>query len=823
MSIVFYTGPQDLTSSILSNTFLQIVLPELGKKYSVYILSSVETENPFPNCSLITKEQYEKKWFDALVVVRYADFFYKYQSRAKKILYWAHDSVLIRENGTFFTPDEMRAFYENVKYSGIIASMGYHSCSLKRLSRCESLHNVYIIPFGSCLNVQNLEKIIPLKEPFSYVYSMGYEGGVDEALKKFDLIREKFPANLYIYGDVEEKVKKAYDKPYIHFFPTILTQEKYIEVYSRMEFCLYIVREANTYHQELYIAQACGCVPIIQNTHYLNEQIGSGAIFMEGDYDGKEENTFMEAVEGAVENKEIFRERGIEWIRTFLAPSNIMKMWERYLDVGQLIPMISNFSNTLSLDWKKMIPKDYPYRPIDREGENETIVFNFAYRSPKKEDIKLTMEPKCNREWFPKEWEEIPSVLKRNMIEWHVSLNFDAKLPNKTKVLSAIISGARSLEGHAKRLNLIYYLCDRIEFDLFGKHKHNSVNYRGPLVSKDDGLYEYFYHISCENCSEPDYFTEKITDAILAETCCFYWGCQNIEEYIDPRAYILLDIDDHEKSFNIIVKSIKNNEYQKRLPYIQNEKRRLMYGWSIFPTLKRLKERGERSYTCFVLNLDHRMDRWVNVTENLYGVNYTRFSASNGKDLSEVEKSLLKNKTKQNRHPKGIIMLKTGEFGCAISHYRMWNKFLTEKKSDLCLILEDDIIPMPDFLPRLCSVYSLLEKKENWDLCYLGLIDDQNVYREILWHSLPSIEIVQFSKQQNRCYGGGTMGYVISRKGAEKLIGLVKEKGMIQPVDWFLVEQYPYITALKCMPHLITYDTDNDTDVQKSEMVIPEL
>ena len=61
---------------------------------------------------------------------------------------------------------------------------------------------------------------------------------------------------------------------------------------------------------------------------------------------------------------------------------------------------------------------------------------------------------------------------------------------------------------------------------------------------------------------------------------CFYWGCPNLESYIDSRAFIRLNLDDFESSYRIIVDAIENDEWSKRIDIIRAEQEKNMYKYN---------------------------------------------------------------------------------------------------------------------------------------------------------------------------------------------------------------------------------------------------
>jgi hypothetical protein len=159
----------------------------------------------------------------------------------------------------------------------------------------------------------------------------------------------------------------------------------------------------------------------------------------------------------------------------------------------------------------------------------------------------------------------------------------------KSKLLSSITSELTHYVGHYKRLQFLYNLDLSVVdgLDIYGRKDGREAvsgqifskfkNYRGRLDDKYDGLIPYLYHFACENSFVPGYFTEKIMDPIIAESLCFYDGCTNIEEYIDYRAFIRIDVNDILNSIEIIFKSIENDEYRKRRKYILKEKKRFLF------------------------------------------------------------------------------------------------------------------------------------------------------------------------------------------------------------------------------------------------------
>jgi hypothetical protein len=122
-------------------------------------------------------------------------------------------------------------------------------------------------------------------------------------------------------------------------------------------------------------------------------------------------------------------------------------------------------------------------------------------------------------------------------------------------------------------------------------NNHGFKNYRGPLtphIDKSNGLREYKYYFMIENNYESNFITEKLWEPILCETLVFYYGCPNVTDYIDPGAFVLLDINDFEKSYQLIKQAIEEDWWSQRIEIIRKEKRKILNELAFFPTIDKI-------------------------------------------------------------------------------------------------------------------------------------------------------------------------------------------------------------------------------------------
>jgi len=168
-----------------------------------------------------------------------------------------------------------------------------------------------------------------------------------------------------------------------------------------------------------------------------------------------------------------------------------------------------------------------------------------------------------------------------NANHWFINKSYDFLIsnnpPEKLKEISAISSNKTTTLGHRKRLDFVNEICEQID----------NVSFYGRGIKdfddKWDTLETYKYSITIENDFAEDYVTEKFFDCLYSNTLPFYYGCPNLEKYVDPKTFIRIDIDNVENSISIIKEAIKNNEYQKRKYLIQQEKIKSLNRDQFFP------------------------------------------------------------------------------------------------------------------------------------------------------------------------------------------------------------------------------------------------
>jgi len=298
------------------------------------------------------------------------------------------------------------------------------------------------------------------------------------------------------------------------------------------------------------------------------------------------------------------------------------------------VKMLCNWcsSEDLCKEWKNMSQGDNRWNSIQLTSGDDCdyyVIINKpregAFFIPEKTVI-FHMEPWCGDEaqkWGVKTWGEWarPDPSKFLQVRSHDRfLNTGFWQINKTytelkecvvkdQVLGSIISSVCSSKyfdpGHIKRIDFMKFIeakwDSHVQLHIYNEdNKHGFASYQGkarPFVDKERGILPYKYYFMCENNVEKNFITEKLWEPILCESLCFYWGCPNVSDYINPLAYVQLDMNDFEGSFQIVKAAIQDNLWEKRLDILREEKKKILDTYNFFPTLERvLKGRA----VCFI-------------------------------------------------------------------------------------------------------------------------------------------------------------------------------------------------------------------------------
>lgn len=154
--------------------------------------------------------------------------------------------------------------------------------------------------------------------------------------------------------------------------------------------------------------------------------------------------------------------------------------------------------------------------------------------------------------------------------------------------------------------------------------------------------------------------------------------------------------------------------------------------------------------------------------DNLFSqheIGFEYFDAINKSQVADILKKY--NLTINNER------LSLGEVGCYLSHYSLWHQ-VVEQNMPYIMIFEDDI-----YLSRYAGDFI---KKLDWLPEEFDVIKLETMYEKVMMN-----RGVRLTYPYRLCHMKsshmGTAGYIISYKGAKKLLAIIEETGIDCPVD----------------------------------------
>ena len=293
------------------------------------------------------------------------------------------------------------------------------------------------------------------------------------------------------------------------------------------------------------------------------------------------------------------------------------------------IKMICNWcsSEQLCKEWSNMCHDKFhkKWNTIEITHEDKEIDYYVIINSPPvgavyepAKTIVFQMEPWVydeTKQWGVKTWgnewsSPDPTKFLRvfthktnlNNVQWQIDYPFHSTpVPEGSKKLNrvATICSEKNFDnGHLLRNNFIRYVdfsetdgVDANEVDIYGRENyHQFSNYKGPVP--EDNKYNvyanYKYCLGVENNSEHNYATEKLWEAILCESLCFYWGCPNVEEYIDEKAFVRLPLEDPAAALQLMQQAIREDWWSQRIEIIKQTKEKILNELGFFPLLNKI-------------------------------------------------------------------------------------------------------------------------------------------------------------------------------------------------------------------------------------------
>lgn len=147
----------------------------------------------------------------------------------------------------------------------------------------------------------------------------------------------------------------------------------------------------------------------------------------------------------------------------------------------------------------------------------------------------------------------------------------------KSKLFSTVCSSKQMKHTqHHNRFVLTQHVAENMpEMDWFGRGMR-------PLAKKYDALNDYKYHLAVENYIHPNHWSDKISDPLLGLCLTFYAGDPLLPELLPEGSIVPIPLHDPGAALEIIQKTIRDGEYEKRLPAIREARRLLVTKYNLY-------------------------------------------------------------------------------------------------------------------------------------------------------------------------------------------------------------------------------------------------
>eukprot|EP00039_Didymoeca_costata_P011504 m.162056 g.162056 ORF g.162056 m.162056 type:complete len:565 (-) comp15195_c0_seq7:6855-8549(-) len=175
--------------------------------------------------------------------------------------------------------------------------------------------------------------------------------------------------------------------------------------------------------------------------------------------------------------------------------------------------------------------------------------------------------------------------------------------------------------------------------------------------------------------------------------------------------------------------------------------------------------KAEFNASVVVMNqVKERVANFKAMEEKHTGITFTMFPAVTPDSvLTSFQNKFITNATSKMR---------PGAVGCALSHLSLLESFLQSKEETL-LVVEDDAELVPSFANEFAFFLAYLP--DDFEFCHLLHHAKQRNDRKK--------EQLVNSAVINSYAPWGTVGYLVSREGAKKILAVISRNGLVEPID----------------------------------------
>ena len=168
----------------------------------------------------------------------------------------------------------------------------------------------------------------------------------------------------------------------------------------------------------------------------------------------------------------------------------------------------------------------------------------------------------------------------------------DMPYGKKVGKMSCLLSNKNFTPGHQKRLKFVNRLAD-ISPNLLTLYGRNNISINNGALSHEDKYLAYKgseYNLCFENCSIPNYFSDKMFDAILMWSMPIYFGATNISEYLPPDSFHSLSKNLDEGDIEKVKNICKYPPSKKNIKALEESRHLILEKYSLWASLQYVLE-----------------------------------------------------------------------------------------------------------------------------------------------------------------------------------------------------------------------------------------
>ena len=233
----------------------------------------------------------------------------------------------------------------------------------------------------------------------------------------------------------------------------------------------------------------------------------------------------------------------------------------------------------------------------------------------------------------------------------------------------------------------------------------------------------------------------------------------------------------------------------------------LLFGYNCYNTQKYPQNDNEKQVEKIhtrVVNLNRSPDRLKRIKTMLRDNNYERFQAIDGND--DLSKHI------EHFNVPNTRAITDYELACTFSHLRLMEELASDENNWAMIVLEDDII---------LRVPSLPSSKAVWERCY-GILPEATDIVMLSNSWLQTIFIPSmpgFANYQPISVGFGTMGMLVTKTGAEKILKNVNGNVISRrPIDLMIHDMHYHklVNIYKLRDEIVSDTDDFKSTIPKS-------